>query len=75
MDRALSACPPILSYKYCMVYSHSLIFVSKAESLVELDFHCMTAFNKWFINSLFVIIRQAYVVQNACQGKMANLKT
>jgi hypothetical protein len=38
VDRGLSACPPILPYKYCIVYSHSHISVSKADSSVALDF-------------------------------------
>jgi hypothetical protein len=37
VDRDLSACPPILPYKYCIVYSHSHIGVSKADSSVALD--------------------------------------
>jgi hypothetical protein len=38
VDRGLSACPLILTYKYCMVYSYS-----------HIKFRCMMASNKWLL--------------------------
>jgi hypothetical protein len=38
VDHGLSACPPILPYKYCLVYSPSHISIAKADSSFALDF-------------------------------------